>query len=117
MSLENKLLIKGFLGDWPEDFSHENGQYQNTCATCKAAFMGHKRRRLCKQCVNDPRVNRDAMLPKIPTMDSAELFQHFRNFRHAKMGVNGLGSAYPDALAFIDEQVRIRVAEILKGMT
>lgn len=36
--------------DWPEDFSHENGNYQNRCTTCGASFMGHKRRPLCKRC-------------------------------------------------------------------
>jgi len=36
--------------DWPEDFSHENGQYMNTCVYCKLVFTGYKRRVVCKAC-------------------------------------------------------------------
>lgn len=37
-------------GDWPEDFSHENGNYQNKCCHCGVIFVGHKRRVVCKVC-------------------------------------------------------------------
>ncbi|KXJ63036.1 hypothetical protein AXY46_03185 [Achromobacter xylosoxidans] len=36
--------------DWPEDFSHENGNYQCLCHRCKQVFNGHKRRVTCKVC-------------------------------------------------------------------
>lgn len=41
--------------DWPEDFGHENGNYQNTCQTgllggCGLTFRGHKRRVICRAC-------------------------------------------------------------------
>jgi len=36
--------------DWKEDFSHENGNYFNTCCSCGMSFKGHKRRVLCKVC-------------------------------------------------------------------
>ncbi|QRE00165.1 hypothetical protein [Burkholderia phage BCSR5] len=36
--------------NWPEDFPHDNGCYQNSCITCGGLFLGHKRRLLCKQC-------------------------------------------------------------------
>jgi hypothetical protein len=36
--------------DWTEDFSHENGDYLNTCRTCRTEFRGHKRRMTCKRC-------------------------------------------------------------------
>jgi hypothetical protein len=36
---------------WPEDFSHENGQYENICCHCRHHFLGHKRRVVCKLCV------------------------------------------------------------------
>jgi hypothetical protein len=39
-------------GDWPEDFSGENGQYQNKCTSCGKLFIGHKRRVTCKVCAN-----------------------------------------------------------------
>ena len=37
-------------GNWPEDFDHENGQYECRCCICKATFYGHKRRVVCKLC-------------------------------------------------------------------
>lgn len=39
--------------DWPEDFIHENGNYQNKCCHCKTLFIGHKRRQSCKKCSED----------------------------------------------------------------
>lgn len=36
--------------DWPEDFSHENGNYLCQCLTCGVHFQGHKRRVTCKWC-------------------------------------------------------------------
>lgn len=36
--------------DWPEDFSHENGNYSNRCGDCGQHFVGHKRRITCKHC-------------------------------------------------------------------
>lgn len=36
--------------DWPEDFSHENGNYECRCCDCGGLFIGHKRRVVCKEC-------------------------------------------------------------------
>ena len=38
--------------DWPEDAQLENGQYMSHCAECSQAFLGHKRRAVCKACAN-----------------------------------------------------------------
>ena len=38
-------------GDWPEDFKYENGCYMNRCYHCNSSFLGHKRRFVCKVCV------------------------------------------------------------------
>lgn len=35
--------------NWPEDYSHENGNYMNKCK-CGRTFHGHKRRPQCKVC-------------------------------------------------------------------
>lgn len=35
---------------FPEDASHENGNYQNKCYKCGELFIGHKRRVTCKEC-------------------------------------------------------------------
>jgi hypothetical protein len=52
--MPNKLAPAGQAAssekDWPEDFSHENGNYQNRCVRCEAVFLGHKRRVCCKTC-------------------------------------------------------------------
>lgn len=45
--------------DWPEDFSHENGNYQCLCSSCGGTFIGHKRRGTCKGCAG-PTSQRDA---------------------------------------------------------
>lgn len=36
--------------DWIEDNTHENGNYVCQCMHCKCAFVGHKRRVVCKVC-------------------------------------------------------------------
>lgn len=38
--------------DFIEDFSHENGNYENICHSCGNRFYGHKRRITCKKCTN-----------------------------------------------------------------
>lgn len=35
---------------WPDDASHENGSYFNTCVHCLRGFIGHKRRVVCRVC-------------------------------------------------------------------
>lgn len=44
--------------DWPEDFSHENGDYLNRCCHCNDIFRGHKRRVCCKLCSSPPDAER-----------------------------------------------------------
>lgn len=39
--------------DYPEDAAHENGNYATKCQ-CGAAFIGHKRRVICKVCAESP---------------------------------------------------------------
>jgi len=36
--------------DWPQDWSHENGQYENICDDCNTPFIGGKYRRQCRRC-------------------------------------------------------------------
>jgi hypothetical protein len=44
---------QGTEWDWTEDFSHENGNYENVCIRCTVHFKGHKRRVVCKKCSTD----------------------------------------------------------------
>ena len=46
--------------NWPEDFSHENGNYNNDCYMCKTVFIGHKRRHVCRVCAT-PKSIRDQL--------------------------------------------------------
>lgn len=46
--------------NWPEDFSHENGMYENLCCLCKRSFLGHKRRVVCKSCATERQEEYDA---------------------------------------------------------
>jgi len=41
------------MGNWKEDFGHENGNYENICIDCGDPFIGHKRRQVCKSCAYD----------------------------------------------------------------
>ena len=45
-----RLLRWRIARDWPEDFAHENGRYQNSCAVCGEIFHGYKRRVVCRRC-------------------------------------------------------------------
>jgi hypothetical protein len=38
--------------DWASDAAHENGNYLNNCAICGKEFRGHKRRVVCRVCVD-----------------------------------------------------------------
>ena len=38
------------LHDWPDDFVHENGNYECKCCSCDEHFLGHKRRVICRAC-------------------------------------------------------------------
>ena len=50
---EQPAAVEGEMDarDWPEDFAHENGNYQNLCCECGKLFFGHKRRVVCRSCV------------------------------------------------------------------
>lgn len=50
--------------DWPEDFPHENGNYENYCFRCGETFLGHKRRMTCKKCVAEINAARPSPLPE-----------------------------------------------------
>ena len=43
-------LLADYVGNWKEDFIHENGNYMNICIRCDEEFLGHKRRVICKKC-------------------------------------------------------------------
>lgn len=120
--VEIKTMVTQQIGDWPEDFEHENGGYFRRCVICSDSFLGHKRRVLCKVCHRENK-KAEPDLPdhavaasEVRTMRSMDLYKHFQEFRYAQVTTAGLGGSYNRAVEYIDEQVRIRVAEILKGL-
>lgn len=50
--------------NWPEDASHENGNYECRCCTCGNLFVGHKRRVTCKVCATAPQAAHQQAEPK-----------------------------------------------------
>jgi len=58
--------------DFPEDFSHENGNYQCRCYRCGHYFVGHKRRVACKLCVTIGALTyeRDALIAECARKDA-----------------------------------------------
>ena len=46
--------------NWPEDFSHENGNYNNECYLYKVVFVGHKRRKVCRVCATPKSIRAEA---------------------------------------------------------
>lgn len=48
--VDNPTALADDRRNWPEDFSHENGNYSCTCCLCHQHFIGHKRRVVCKLC-------------------------------------------------------------------
>ena len=50
--------------DWPDDFSHENGNYFQKCVLCESDFIGHKRRHVCRKCYLDGKARYEAMTPE-----------------------------------------------------
>lgn len=128
-------VLKPQAGDWPEDFEYENGQYQSICSICSKAFIGHKRRMVCKVCFDEHRkqplsdpgklpasvtINGVEYIPKpdvskIPTLRSWKLYELFQEFRHAKVTVHGMGDSFNRATEHLDNEVRDIVAKLLKG--
>jgi hypothetical protein len=50
--MNNKSQTAKLAGpkDWPQDFSHENGNYMCRCVFCKGNLIGHKRCVVCREC-------------------------------------------------------------------
>lgn len=51
---DKENIIPNFdsIKNWEEDYPYENGNYINKCIECKGYFFGHKRRYICKECIN-----------------------------------------------------------------
>ncbi len=57
-------------------------------------------------------------MPEVRSLHDQALFDFFREFRYATVTTGGVGNGtYSRALAWIDNEARIRVAEALKGKT
>lgn len=54
--------------NWTEDFSDENGNYQNECIECHQIFLGHKYRRVCKECFKPADQSREEYFETLDTL-------------------------------------------------
>ncbi len=75
------------LKDWPEDFSHENGNYWNVCRYCKGQFTGHKRRIICQECSKLRQEAFDALSPKEQAARTEEIIKQLSESENPE--VNG----------------------------
>jgi len=72
---------------WPEDSSHENGNYSCRCYHCDRMFTGHKRRACCKVCAAAPAAPEAGLNPSVhPSTTSTK-------FPDAADGGSGKGGA------------------------
>jgi hypothetical protein len=61
--------------NWEEDYTHENGKYQNKCYDCGKLFFGRKRRPVCKVCGNKPPDWEKMAEKKVPTQHEGWAWQ------------------------------------------
>jgi hypothetical protein len=64
--------------DWPEDFSHENGNYLCRCFMCGSDFRGHKRRIECHKCAESSKAAWEALTPEQQTEQKNRLAEELR---------------------------------------
>ena len=80
--------------DWPEDFSHENGNYHNQCGNCGLTFYGHKRRVRCKLCMID-KAFKDTDGPKLLSKEVQEQIRKEAEERYPMHSADAI-NAKPD---------------------
>ena len=85
--------------NFPEDYKHENGCYSNICAVCANEFIGYKRRRVCKVCLEAngkqdrkplPREEVDNILESLGFVEHQERADFINGFRNAELA-HGIG--------------------------
>lgn len=89
-------------GDWPEDFTHENGNYQCRCSFCDRMFIGHKRRVICKACRSSQATP--------PTVDQPKGYEHNRAIMEAERNA-GCDEYFKARTESIDAVVYHRIFE------
>ena len=70
-SAQGGPVVPQLPGNWGEDFSHENGDYECRCVHCGNTFYGHKRRVTCKRCATTRQVPEDIEAILVPLEDDA----------------------------------------------
>lgn len=58
--------------DWPEDSTHENGNYQCRCIPCGEYFIGYKCRNVCRKCAMENKARWDALTPEQQVEETAK---------------------------------------------
>jgi cell division protein ZapA (FtsZ GTPase activity inhibitor) len=92
--------------NWPEDFSHENGNYNNDCYMCKTVFIGHKRRHVCRVCAT-PKSIRDQLAHLQSQLDECrkELTARLAQVERER---DALTAALVDCHAYLMQQLKAK---------
>ena len=70
--------------DWPEDATHENGNYRNICLACDSNFIGHKDRHICRRCHFQARARYAAMTPEEQSEHDTKVLVELLKFMEAE---------------------------------
>lgn len=91
--------------NWTEDYPHENGNYCNTCGSCKRLFLGHKRRIRCRDCSDVVNILDHFKMPFYVDACSENLTVTIRDNDDMELTTLGLVTQLPlgDAIALNEE--------------
>lgn len=84
-------------GDWPEDFAHENGNYECRCGHCGKSFHGYKRRLMCRACALKTHTSQkpsDALMRMVRVASATKPKSWATLLRHAKLNPRSRVRAY-----------------------
>lgn len=95
-----------YIGNWTEDFKHENGDYLCKCHQCKNIFRGYKRRVTCKVCAEQAsfqdRINPWMQATFGPEISADALERNHRFFEEATELVQACGMTASEAHQLVD---------------
>lgn len=86
-------MTGGEVNDWPEDSSHENGNYFNKCAACDTDFIGHKRRWICKKCRTEDDARWEALSDAEKKSEMDKMSADFEAWLHSGTNETSAGTA------------------------
>jgi hypothetical protein len=84
--------------DWLEDAPHENGGYYNKCMVpqCRADFIGHKRRHVCRRCYMSAKAVYDRMTPEERVAHDRKIREEIEQFMRENAHCPSVGATKDD---------------------